>query len=159
VARGARCVTVLDVSARALERTRERLGAAAGTVTWIAADVTGEWPVPDVDIWHDRAAFHFLTNGADRERYVERLREAVRPGGAVVLATFALDGPEKCSGLPVARYDAAGLAAQLGNGFTLIESREVAHRTPGGVIQPFCYAAFRRSPRPPQTPAAAASRG
>jgi SAM-dependent methyltransferase len=149
---------VLDVSARALERARARLGAAADTVTWIAADVTGEWPVAAVDIWHDRAAFHFLTEAADRERYLERLREAVRPGGAVVIATFAFNGPEKCSGLPVARYDSGGLAAQLGNGFALIESREVAHRTPGGVIQPFCYAAFRRSPRPPQTPQAAASR-
>ena len=150
---------MLDVSASALERARGRLGQAAGRVTWIAADVTGAWQVPPVDVWHDRAAFHFLTGAADRARYMERLRAAVQPGGAVVLATFAPHAPDRCSGLPVARYDAAGLASELGAGFTLLASRDVAHRTPGGVIQPFCYAAFRRSPHPAQILAAALSRG
>jgi ubiquinone/menaquinone biosynthesis C-methylase UbiE len=144
LSRGAQCVTVLDVSSRALERTRRRLGRAGAAVTWIAADVTGEWTVPIVDIWHDRAAFHFLTEAQDRAAYMAHLQRAVRPGGAVVLATFGLRGPDKCSGLAVARYDTAGLASQLGHGFTLIASRAVEHHTPSGAVQPFCYAAFRR---------------
>lgn len=142
--RGARCVTVLDVSASALARAKARLGDAGARVTWIAADVTSDWDIDPVDVWHDRAVFHFLTEPADRATYLERLQHAVKPGGTVVIATFAPDGPDRCSGLPVKRYDAAGLGDQLGPGFTLVEGSYEPHLTPGGAVQPFCYAVFRR---------------
>ncbi len=142
--RNVSCVTVLDVSAAALERSRLRLGADAARVTWIEADVTAAWPVPRVDVWHDRAVFHFLTDAGDRERYLERLREGLVPGGALIVATFAPDGPEKCSGLPVARYDPPALAAAFGDGFRLEESRPEHHHTPRGATQAFWYTRFTR---------------
>ena len=144
LARDARCVTVLDVSASALARTKTRLGEGERRVRWIEVDVTANWPVPRVDIWHDRAVFHFLTDPADRARYLTHLRHAVRPHGTAILATFASDGPDKCSGLPVQRYDAPALAAELGPGFTLIANPLEQHRTPAGAVQSFSYAAFRR---------------
>lgn len=142
--RGARCVTVLDVSRSAVARARSRLGARAADVNWIVSDVTGDWEVPTVDIWHDRAAFHFLIDAADRARYFQRMREAVKPRGVVILATFAPGGPPQCSGLPVRHYDATALSVELGRDFQLLESRHDAHRTPAGSVQPFCFAAFRR---------------
>jgi SAM-dependent methyltransferase len=135
VAQGLRCVTVLDVSAVALARARARLGEQADRVRWIEADITGPWTVPQVDIWHDRAVFHFMTEAADRVRYVAHLREVVKPGGTAIIATFAPDGPERCSGLPVCRYDEAGLGAELGQGFTPVETVADAHRTPSGAVQ------------------------
>jgi len=92
------CVCVLDISSAALARARERLADAAERVQWIEADVAGDWPTPSVSIWHDRAVFHFLTDPTDRLRYRARMEQAVRPGGAVIIGTFAPDGPEKCSG-------------------------------------------------------------
>ena len=142
--RGLRRIFVLDISRAALVRAQARLGALRDRVVWIEANVTDDWNVPAVDIWHDRAVFHFLTDAADRRRYVERLRRAVKPGGSVVMATFALDGPENCSGLPVVRYSAATLSAELGAEFVCEESFGDLHRTPSGVIQPFCYARFSR---------------
>jgi SAM-dependent methyltransferase len=136
---------VLDVSGAALERAKARLGAIQDRVTWIEADVTGEWNVPSVDIWHDRAVFHFLTDAEDRHRYVEHLRRAVKPGGAVVMATFALDGPERCSALPVVRYSPETLSAELGSEFQLLESSRELHRTPSGALQSFWYARFAHS--------------
>jgi SAM-dependent methyltransferase len=144
VRRGVRKIAVLDISRMALTRARERLGPRQGYVTWIEADVTGDWPVPAVDLWHDRAVFHFLTEPGDRARYVARLREAVRPHGAVVIATFALDGPEKCSGLPVVRYSAETLARELGPGFQLVETANELHETPFATVQSFCYSRFSR---------------
>lgn len=144
VARHLGCVTVLDVSATALARARARLEEAADRVTWIEADVTGSWTVPVVDVWHDRAVFHFLTEAPDRARYVARVREAVKPGGSVVIGTFAPDGPERCSGLPVRRYDSAGLAAELGKGFALVETVPERHRTPSGAVQSFNFGRFVR---------------
>jgi SAM-dependent methyltransferase len=144
VARGLRCVTVLDVSAAALARARARLGDRAHRVTWIEADATGSWTARQVDIWHDRAAFHFLTEAEDRTRYVEHVRHLVKPGGMVIIGTFAPDGPERCSGLPVRRYDAATLGAELGEGFTLVETVADAHRTPTGTLQSFSYSRFVR---------------
>lgn len=144
VARGLRRVTVLDVSGVALVRAQARLGEQAGFVRWIEADVRDEWTVPAVDIWHERAVFHFLTEAEDRARYVAHLRETVKQGGTVIMATFALDGPDRCSGLPVCRYDAAGLAAELGAGFALIESVPEPHRTPSRKTQSFIYTRFRR---------------
>src|SRR4029077_7432635 len=100
-------VTVLDLSESALAAARARLGQAAAEVTWIVADVVRWKPLQRYDVWHDRAAFHFLTDVADRTAYVGCLREALQPGGHAIIATFALDGPERCSGLPVVRYDTA----------------------------------------------------
>jgi hypothetical protein len=139
-------VSVLDVSGAALARDRRRLGTAANRVRWIDADVTSNWISEPVDFWHDRAVFHFLTEAGDRARYVERARNLIRPGGHLVLAAFAPAGPTKCSGLPVVRYDAVGLAAELGSSFTLEHAIEESHTTPVGAIQPFTYAVFRFKP-------------
>jgi hypothetical protein len=97
-----------------------------------------------VNIWHDRAVFHFLTEADDRVRYVAHVRDVVKPGGSVIIGTFAPDGPERCSGLPVCRYDAAGIGAELGEGFTLVETVADAHRTPTGAVQSFSYSRFVR---------------
>jgi len=144
VDRGLRCVFVLDVSEAALALAKARLAARGTCVRWIQADVTGEWDEPVVDIWHDRAVFHFLTAIDDRRRYVEHVRRAVKGGGAVIMAAFALDGPETCSGLPVVRYSPETLSAELGSEFRLVESQREGHRTPSGGMQPFCYARFTR---------------
>ena len=146
VARGLNCVAVLDVSGPALARARARLGELANRVSWIEADVTGPWTAPKTDIWHDRAVFHFLAESEDRARYVAHLRDVVAYGGTVIIGTFAPDGPERCSGLPVRRYDAAGIAAELGEGFTLVEALADAHRTPTGAVQSFIYSRFIRNP-------------
>jgi SAM-dependent methyltransferase len=145
LARGLSCVTVLDVSGAALARARTRIGADAARVTWIEADVTAGWPVPRVDIWHDRAVFHFLVEPDDRARYVARLRQAVKPHGSVIIATFALEGPEKCSGLPVRRYSSETLSAEIGAGFDLVDTMDERHRTPFGTEQSFCYSRFVRT--------------
>ena len=147
VGRGLRCVTVLDVSGAALARARARLGERADCIHWIEADVTGPWTVPPMDVWHDRAVFHFLTEATDRAQYMAHLRDAIKPGGAIIIAAFAPDGPEQCSGLPVCRYDAEGLAAELGDGFTLVESVPEAHQTPSGQRQSFNYSRFVREPQ------------
>ena len=148
VARGIHCIGVLDVAREALLRAQTRLGDEAADVAWIQADVTGMWSWKDVDIWHDRAVFHFLTERADRAKYNERLVAHVKPGGAVIIATFALEGPEKCSGLPVTRYSPETLASELGGGFTLVESRPHAHTTPWGATQAFQYSRFKRTSNP-----------
>ena len=144
LARGFRHVTVLDISSAALDAAKARLGERASEVQWVVADVTKWHPAHAFDIWHDRAAFHFLTEPADRSAYIARVRQAVRPGGHVIIGTFAIDGPEKCSGLPVNRYDAAGLAKQLGEGFELLESRRQDHSTPWNSSQRFQFCIFRR---------------
>jgi SAM-dependent methyltransferase len=141
---GYAAVTVLDLSEAALAATRVRLGQAAAGVTWIGADVTRWKPIQRYDLWHDRAAFHFLTDAADRAAYLACLREALRPGGHAIIATFALDGPERCSGLPVIRYDAASLGKMLGSAFDLVETRRHDHQTPMGTIQRFQFSVFRR---------------
>jgi uridine phosphorylase len=144
--RGLDCLAVLDVSGAALQRAQARLGTLAGAFTWIESDVTAAWSLKPMDIWHDRAVFHFLATAAERATYRAHLLDTVKPGGAVIIATFALDGPERCSGLPVARYSADTLAEELGKEFTLIEARRHEHQTPWGVTQPFVYARFRRDP-------------
>ena len=144
--RGFADVTVLDLSAAALAAARQRLGAAGGRVQWIVADATTWEPPRRYALWHDRAALHFLTDPADRAAYVARLRQALMPGGHAIIGTFAPDGPEKCSGLPVVRYDADSLAGVLGPGFALLDSRRHAHLTPSGTEQRFHFATFRRLP-------------
>ena len=142
--RGLTCIGVLDVAQPAFARAQARLGDRASLVNWIDSDVTGEWSWTPVDIWHDRAAFHFLTDANDRARYKQRLTAALKPGGSAIIATFALEGPEKCSGLPVTRYSPDTLAAELGDKFTLVESRPHLHTTPWGATQAFQYSRFVR---------------
>ena len=144
VTRGYGDVTVLDLSQAALQTAQARLGAQAGTVKWIVADAMDWRPAQTYDLWHDRAAFHFLTSPEDRAGYVERLTQALKPGGHVIIATFALDGPEKCSGLPIVRYDAAGLSDALGAAFAPVETRSHGHVTPWGSLQKFQFSVFRR---------------
>ena len=140
-------VTVLDLSEKALTTSRERLGAHAKQVSWIVADVTKWQPTEVFDVWHDRAAFHFLTEPADRAAYAARVQKAVRPGGHVIIGTFALDGPERCSGLPVSRHDAASIGEVLGRSFKFVETRRHEHETPSGVIQRFQFSRFQRDNR------------
>ncbi|WP_333825837.1 class I SAM-dependent methyltransferase [Pinisolibacter sp.] len=142
--RGFASVAVLDLSAAALGRSRARLGSRAAAVDWIVADATAWTPTIPYDLWHDRAAFHFLTEEPQRAAYVERLRAALRPGGHAIVATFALDGPERCSGLPVVRYDGESLARALGPGFERVETVADLHRTPSGGEQRFQFSLFRR---------------
>ena len=142
--RGFHQITILDLSASALEEVKKRLGRRADGIEWIAADITTWEPASRYDLWHDRAAFHFLTEPRDRDAYVVRLKKAVRPGGHVIIATFAPDGPERCSGLPIVRYDPEALAGTLGPDFELIESRRHDHVTPGGNTQRFQFSRFLR---------------
>ncbi|ATJ82453.1 class I SAM-dependent methyltransferase [Halomonas beimenensis] len=145
LARGYRDLTVLDISPRALEVTRRRLGAAAEGVTWRVADITeADLPAGRYGLWHDRAVFHFLTTTDERTAYVRQLRSSLKPGGHLVIATFGPQGPTRCSGLEVVRYDAAALRAELGPGFELIGDRLETHHTPDGRPQAFLYAHFRR---------------
>jgi rhodanese-related sulfurtransferase len=137
-------VAVLDVSPTAIERARSRLGDRAATVRWMVGDATTTDEVGRVDVWHDRAAFHFLTDPADRARYLSLARRSVAPGGWLILATFAPGAPPTCSGLPVRRYDAEALAGEVGDGFVLVGSEDEIHVTPYGVRQPFVFAVFRR---------------
>jgi len=113
-------------------------------VNWVEADVTGPWTTAPVDIWHDRGVFHFLTSAADRASYVARLWAALKLGGSAIIATFAPDGPQQCSGLPVVRSGPDAIAAELGSGFLLDETVSEDHRTPGGSVQRFCYTRFVR---------------
>lgn len=147
LARGLENLTVLDISSAALNVTKARLGVAAEHVTWIAADITySSLPQSAYDVWHDRAVFHFLTDPSSRAAYVTALKNALREGGHALIATFAPDGPLKCSGLQTMRYDAAGLLEVLGaDEFKLLEQRLVQHVTPSGGTQAFTYALFRRS--------------
>jgi SAM-dependent methyltransferase len=140
---GYAAISVLDVSEAALSAAKARLGTAAARVQWIVADVTRWEPPQRYDVWHDRAAFHFLTDAQDRAAYVERLARALGPGGHAIIATFAIDGPERCSGLPVVRYDAASLGEALGARFTLLDTRLQDHLTPAGAMQRFQYSVFR----------------
>ncbi len=145
LAAGYQNLSVLDLSEAALEISRDRLGADSANVEWMRADVLGaKLEERAYAVWHDRAVFHFLTNASDRQTYVEQVRRAVRPGGHVLVATFAEDGPEYCSGLPVVRYSAEGLHSEFGTDFLLVRSEHEDHRTPGGGEQSFLYCLCRR---------------
>ena len=138
-------VAVLDVSATALEHARRRLGEAGRQVQWIVGDVTQVGDVGRYDVWHDRAVFHFLTDPEDRRKYVALVQRTIPIGGHLVIGTFAPDGPEKCSGLEVRRYDAAGLSAEFGPDFQLVQEMEHTHHTPAGKLQKFSFAVLRRT--------------
>lgn len=143
-ARGLDCLAVLDVSGSALARARTRLGSAASVPIWLEADVTGDWSLKPMDIWHDRAVFHFLMSAEDRRRYRSHLLETLKPGGSAIVATFALDGPDRCSGLSVQRYSPQMLSVELGPELTIIESVPHIHTTPWGSNQSFVYCRFQR---------------
>lgn len=137
-------LTVLDIAGSALHHARTRLGPRASLVSWVEADVTRTEPAGPYDLWHDRAVFHFLTDPDDRARYLAALRRHLRPGGHLILAAFAPDGPEKCSGLPVRRYDADLLKDELGRDFSLLKEVPETHRTPWGDEQRFRYYLWSR---------------
>jgi SAM-dependent methyltransferase len=151
VERGFKDITVLDLSEAALEAARGRLVGRAAQVHWIVADATVWEPQKAYDIWHDRAAFHFLTEDRDRAAYIARLEGALKVGGYAIIATFALDGPEKCSGLAVARYDPASLGQTLGHAFQLVHTRRQTHATPWGSDQSFQFSVFRHGSSPALT--------
>jgi trans-aconitate methyltransferase len=138
-------VTVLDIAEQALAITRRRLGDHASRVRWIAADITQWEPASSWDVWHDRAVLHFLTSPEDRRAYVLRLLQALRLRGHLIIGTFAPDGPEQCSGLPVQRYDAAALEETLGQAFKLVEVRRCEHHTPMQRVQQFQFCRFLRT--------------
>jgi SAM-dependent methyltransferase len=142
--RGWRDVTLVDIAEPALEAARQRLGDKAGQVQWEVADVRHWRPDRSFDIWHDRAVFHFLTGVGERTLYKRALTEGTRSGSLAILATFALDGPETCSGLPVQRYDATSLAIELGDEFAPVADWTGAHVTPWGAEQRFQWCIFRR---------------
>src|SRR5512135_60547 len=137
-------VAVLDISETALGKAKSRLGGRAERVEWIAADVIEIGNLGTFDVWHDRAVFHFLTDAADRKKYVELARRTVPEGGYLIIATFADDGPKRCSNLAVCRYNAASLGVELGKGFSLVREAREAHTTPWGSPQAFFYGVFRR---------------
>jgi 2-polyprenyl-3-methyl-5-hydroxy-6-metoxy-1,4-benzoquinol methylase len=138
-------IAVLDISEQAIDATRTRLGENAERVEWIVADVVDTEALGRFDVWHDRATFHFLTDPLEQTRYVALCEATVTAGGTAVMATFDVDGPTHCSGLPVSRYDASELADRCGPGFGLIDSERRRHLTPAGVEQRFLYASFRRA--------------
>lgn len=141
LALGWRDLTVLDISPVALAVAQARVG--PSPVHWLVSDVLHWWPSRQYDVWHDRAVFHFLTTGQDREMYRCRLAAAIRPGGHAVIAAFAPDGPESCSQLPVHRYSSHDLAAEFGGDFEVVAERREMHVTPSGGKQPFSWVALR----------------
>ncbi|MDN5874336.1 MAG: class I SAM-dependent methyltransferase [Sinobacteraceae bacterium] len=148
LSKGHRNLTVLDLSGAALEKARAGLGEQSMSVRWLEGDITQvELPPQTYDVWHDRAVFHFLTEAGDRRAYVAQLLRAAKPGGHVIVATFAEDGPLKCSGLPVVRYSPAALQAELGSAFELITYEREEHHTPFGTQQKFVHCLFRKQPK------------
>jgi SAM-dependent methyltransferase len=141
---GYRDLTVLDISSAALAQASSRLGERAALVKWTETDVTAFKPARQFDLWHDRAAFHFLTEAEDRQRYLAVLQKALAPGGQAILATFAPGGPAKCSGLDIVQYDAERLGRELGPEFILLEQQEERHVTPAGGEQLFNFFRFQR---------------
>lgn len=145
LAEGYRNLAVIDLADSPLAAARERLGERASAVDWIVGDVTTELLAErSVDMWHDRAVFHFLTEEPARAAYLAQVVRCVKPGGHVLVATFALDGPETCSGLPVARYDSEGIHAVFGDVFDKVGDAAEQHVTPWGSVQSFVYCFCRR---------------
>lgn len=142
-------ITVLDISQTALERAKKRLGAKAEKIHWIAADAAHWQPERSYDLWHDRAAFHFLTQPADIKRYRDTASQHIRPGGFLLLGTFSDKGPEKCSGLTVQRYGAGTLTRTWAKGFEKITCRTTDHATPSGSLQNFLFCLFQRNIQTP----------
>ncbi|GAB5604797.1 class I SAM-dependent methyltransferase [Sideroxyarcus sp. TK5] len=138
-------ITILDLSSAALDVAKRRLGKSADTVHWMCGDITrANFPTHCLDVWHDRAVFHFLTDPADRQAYIDLVMRAIRPGGHVIVATFGENGPTQCSGLPVMRYNPESLHNEFGGGFVLVEHQEEVHHTPAGKTQQFIYCYCRK---------------
>lgn len=137
-------IAVLDISETALEKAKARLGSLATRVDWIVADVTEATEIGVFDLWHDRAVFHFLIDAADRRKYVDLALRSIALGGHLIIATFADDGPRRCSELDVVGYNAESLSAELGAGFTLVKETRAIHTTPWGKPQAFFHGVFRR---------------
>jgi len=138
-------ITVLDISAAALQVARERIGSQSEVVNWLVADITQvQLPHNFYDVWHDRAVFHFLTNAADRQKYVKAVMSSVKTGGHVIIATFGIDGPSRCSGLEIVRYNPDTLHNEFGNNFDLVHTTNESHKTPFGIEQKFIYCYFRK---------------
>jgi DNA-binding transcriptional ArsR family regulator len=144
LARGFERVSVLDIAAAGLEQAKQRLGSVASKAKWIVGDICRATGLGQIDVWHDRAVFHFLTAAEDRKRYAAVAREAIPVGGHAIIATFSPTGPQRCSGLATCRYYAADLAAELGDGFELVKDVPELHVTPRGKKQSFVYALLRR---------------
>ncbi len=142
--RGYEHLTVLDLSANALEHSKQRLGNNASLIEWQVEDVTKFSALRYYDIWHDRAVFHFLTDESDRKKYKDVLNASVKVGGHVIIAAFSIGGPTKCSGLNIIQYDETKLKTELGKNFTLVEQRTEEHITPGGNAQIFGYYLFTK---------------
>ena len=140
IARGYHNITVVDIAQTAIEQTKKRLGSVSDLATWVVGDITqAGLPANSYDVWHDRAVFHFLTEPAQRLAYVRKAASAVKHGGHVIVATFGPEGPNKCSGLDVNRYDAESLHGEFGPRFRLVESSKQLHHTPFGTTQQFLY--------------------
>ena len=138
-------VSVLDISGKAITDTKERLGRKAQNVSWIEADITSvELPAEHFDVWHDRAVFHFLTDEQDRHKYVELVMRSLKLDGHIIVASFSLEGPKKCSGLDVMRYSPETMHDEFGNAFKLVESVGEMHNTPFGTTQDFVYCYCRK---------------
>jgi hypothetical protein len=144
LARGCTDLTVLDISSEALKNSRARLGQRAVHVEWICTDIRDFQPLRSYSVWHDRALFHFLTREEDRVQYRRALRSGLAVGGCLLMGTFAIGGPLRCSGLDIVQYDEDRLLAALGPGFELQESQQEIHRTPGGGEQPFAWFRLKR---------------
>ncbi|MCQ9205820.1 MAG: class I SAM-dependent methyltransferase [Omnitrophica bacterium] len=141
---GYKNITVLDIAGNSIEKAKLRLGGKANNVKWIETDITNCNLEIQYDIWHDRAVFHFLTNSQDRKRYIKTLKQSLKPNGNVIIATFSLSGPKKCSGLKIARYSPESLLGELGNDFKIIETIDEVHITPANAKQNFIYCHFRK---------------
>ena len=145
LARNYHNITVLDISSVALQLARERIGSQSEVINWLVADITQvQLPHNFYDVWHDRAVFHFLTNAADRQQYVKTVMSSVKTGGHAVIATFAIDGPSRCSGLEIVRYNSDSLHNEFGNNFDLVHTTNESHKTPFGIEQKFIYCYFRK---------------
>ena len=142
--RGFKNLTVLDISPVALAHTKQRLEQKAAHVGWIEANITEVAFSDKFDLWHDRAVFHFLTGDEDRQKYIRNLNSALSLGGHLILASFASDGPPKCSGLEVERYEPETLRAEVGNSFELVKSVKEVHITPAKKDQRFIYCLFKK---------------
>jgi 2-polyprenyl-3-methyl-5-hydroxy-6-metoxy-1,4-benzoquinol methylase len=141
---GFKDLTILDISSQAMDYAKNRLGKRAENVNWIEADITDFDSSVKYDLWHDRAVFHFLINEEDRKRYVACMNKSLNPGGHVIISTFAIDGPLKCSGLPIERYNPEKMKNELGDFFNFIRSADETHRTPSAIEQKFTYFYFKK---------------
>lgn len=144
LAQGYSDITIVDISEKAIQRAQQRLGERADQLKWIVADVTEFKPEKKYQLWHDRAAFHFLTTDAEVEKYLQTLRESVAPGGFVILGTFSDKGPDKCSGLPIKKYSVGEMQKLFSEGFITMNCKNVDHETPSGKTQNFTFCTFKK---------------